>query len=137
VRVLTRREALALVALLVFAFVLRMYKLDAQSLWNDEGTTVALAQRDVPTILENAANDIHPPLYYVILHYWVSVSGTAEAAVRGLSVLTGLLVVAGTWWLARRLLTEPLALLAGLFAAPSRCTTRRRPACTSWERSSR
>ena len=54
-----------------------------------------------------------------LLHYWVRLFGTTEGAVRGLSVLTGVLVVAGTYRLARRLLSGRGALLAGLFAALS------------------
>ena len=39
-------------AILLLALGLRFYRLDAQSLWNDEGTSVALAQRDLLTSLE-------------------------------------------------------------------------------------
>ncbi len=53
---------LALAALLLLALGLRLYRLDAQSLWNDEGTSVALAGRDLATITRSAALDIHPLL---------------------------------------------------------------------------
>jgi len=116
----TRRlELIALLAILALALGLRLYRLDAQSLWNDEGTTVALVQRDLATILQNASDDIHPPLYYIALHYWVGVFGTTEAASRGLSVLAGVLVVAGTYLLARRYLTRSGALLAAILSAVS------------------
>lgn len=116
----TRRlELIALLAILALALALRLYRLDGQSLWNDEGTTVALVQRDVPTILQNASDDIHPPLYYIVLHYWVGIFGTTEAAARGLSVLFGVLVVAGTYLLAGRYLTRSGALLAAALAAVS------------------
>lgn len=116
----TRRiELIALLAILALALGLRLYRLDAQSLWNDEGTTVALVQRDLATILQNASDDIHPPLYYIVLHYWVGAFGTTEAAARGLSVLAGVLVVAGTYLLARRYLSSSGALVAAALSAVS------------------
>ena len=63
-----RWEWMALLGIMLLALALRLYRLDAQSLWNDEGTSVALAQRDLATITRNAADDIHPPLYYYLLH---------------------------------------------------------------------
>ena len=101
---LRRGEWLGLLALLLLAVGTRFYGLDLQSLWNDEGTSVALAQRSLSTIAEQAAQDIHPPLYYFLLHGWIKLAGTSEAAVRSLSALLGVLVVLGTWALARTIL---------------------------------
>ncbi len=112
-----RREAAVIAAVLLLALGLRLYHLDAQSLWNDEGTSVALAQRDLATIARHASYDIHPPLYYFLLHGWVAVAGTSEAAVRSLSMLAGVALVAGVWALARRLAGPTVAALAALLAA--------------------
>ena len=112
-----RREAVVIAAVLLLALGLRLYHLDAQSLWNDEGTSVALAQRDLATIARHASYDIHPPLYYFLLHGWVAVAGTSEAAVRSLSMLAGVALVAGVWALARRLSGPTVAALAALLAA--------------------
>lgn len=112
-------RGILLLAILALALGLRLYRLDAQSLWNDEGTSVALAQRDLATITENASHDIHPPLYYYLLHYWVKTAGTSEFAARALSAGIGTLAVAATYALARRLLAGPAALLAALIAALS------------------
>jgi mannosyltransferase len=110
--------------IILLAFALRFYRLDAQSFWNDEGTSVALAQRDLATITRNAAHDIHPPLYYYSLRGWMLVFGRsapvgAELAARSLSAFTGLLLVMGTYALARRLWGTGVALLAALFSSLS------------------
>lgn len=112
-------ELALLAAVLLLALGLRLYRLDAQSLWNDEGTSVALAQRDLATIARNAAADIHPPLYYYLLHFWVGLAGTSEFAVRSLSALGGAALVAGTYLLARRLFGAMAGLIAALFSAVS------------------
>ena len=106
-----------LLLILLLAAALRFYGLDSQSLWNDEGTSVAVAQRDLATIARDAAHDIHPPLYYWLLSGWVRLLGTSEAAVRALSALLGVALVALTYGLGRLLLPRRTALTAALLAA--------------------
>jgi mannosyltransferase len=106
-----------LLLILLLAFGLRFYHLGAQSFWNDEGTSVAMAQRDLVTIARDAAQDIHPPLYYWLLSGWVGLFGTGEAAVRSLSALSGVVVLALTFALGRRLAGPWIALAAALLAA--------------------
>ena len=106
-----------LVLSLLLAFGLRFYDLDAQSLWNDEGTSVAVAQRDLVTIARDAAQDIHPPLYYELLSSWVRLFGTSEAAVRSLSALLGVGLVALLYPLGRLLAGRWAGLAAAFLAA--------------------
>lgn len=110
---------LLLASILLLAAGLRFCGLGRQSLWNDEGTSVAVAQRDLQTIARDAAADIHPPLYYVLLSRWVRVLGTGEAAVRSLSALLGVGLVALTYALGRLLLGRRPALAAAFLAAIS------------------
>jgi mannosyltransferase len=115
-----RITIVSLLLILLLALVLRFYHLDAQSLWNDEGTSVAVAQRDLVTIARDAAHDIHPPLYYWLLSGWVRLVGTSEAAVRSLSALLGVALVALTYALGRLLRPQGgrwAGLAAALFAA--------------------
>ncbi|MFN8500091.1 MAG: glycosyltransferase family 39 protein [Anaerolineae bacterium] len=111
--------ALALVGILVLALALRLYRIDAQSFWYDEGTSVVLATRDLATISQGAAADIHPPLYYFILHYWEGLFGQSEAAVRSLSALMGVALVLLTWAIGKRLFGTLAALAGALLVAVS------------------
>jgi 4-amino-4-deoxy-L-arabinose transferase-like glycosyltransferase len=106
-----------LVLILLLAFGLRTYRLDAQSLWNDEGTSVTLAQRDLVTIARDSARDIHPPLYYWMLHGWVRLFGTGEAAIRSFSAMLGVVLVALTYALGRLLAGRWIGLAAAFLAA--------------------
>lgn len=106
-------------ATLLFAFALRVYLLDGQSLWYDEGTSAALAFRDLATIVRNAANDIHPPLYYFLLHFWVRVFGASEFALRFLSVAAGVLLVVVVYRLGQALFSPRTGLFAAFLAAVS------------------
>jgi mannosyltransferase len=78
-------------SLTLLALGLRLYRIDAQSLWYDEGNSARIAERSLQLIVEGAAGDIHPPLYYLLLKYWRDVFGESEAALRGLSAVCGAL----------------------------------------------
>ena len=106
-------------ALLILAAVLRFYHIDAQSLWSDEGNSVAMAPRASLEIIQRTANDIHPPLYYLTLHGWSAFTGTSVVAVRALSALFGLITVALTGALGLRIGGWRVALFATLAAALS------------------
>ena len=110
---------LLLFLILFLALVLRFYGLDAQSLWNDEGTSVALAERDLSTIARDAAHDIHPPLYYWLLSGWLRLVGTSEVAARSLSALLGVVLVLLTYALGRWLIARWAGLAASFLAAIS------------------
>ncbi len=112
-----RQGAAAL--LLVAAFAVRVSRLDAQSLWYDEGLSIALAGRSLPTILRNAADDIHPPLYYILLAAWTHLVGPGAFASRFLSVACGTCLVALLYAIARRMWSGSVGLVACLFAGLS------------------
>jgi len=92
-----------LILILLLALALRLYRIQAPSLWNDEGTSVALAGRQLAAITQGAANDIHPPLYYYLLHFWMGLFGNSELAVRSLSAILGTMLVLLTFALAQRI----------------------------------
>ena len=104
---------------LLLATVLRFHRLDGQSLWADEGNSVALAGRSLADITYGAAYDIHPPLYYYLLHFWVRPFGTSEFAVRSLSAVIGILLVGLTFLLGRRLFDSWVGLVAAFLSAIS------------------
>ncbi|MFH1928703.1 MAG: glycosyltransferase family 39 protein [Chloroflexota bacterium] len=113
----TTKATLQLAAILLLALALRFYRLGAQSLWNDEGTTVQLVGADLGTITRLAASDIHPPLYYYALHFWVAIFGTSEFAARSLSALLGTVLVALVYLLGRRLYDSRTGILAAFVTA--------------------
>ena len=57
-----------LLVITLAAFGLRVFRLDVQSLWYDEGVTAAIAQWGLAELTHWTANDIQPPLYYYIIN---------------------------------------------------------------------
>ena len=68
------RSSAALLALLLLAFALRVYALDAQSLWYDEAVTAQVAQQGLGELAQWTADDIQPPLYYALVAGWAEIS---------------------------------------------------------------
>lgn len=120
-RVARWRGAYLLAALLVLvvATAARLHHLETQSLWNDEGNSLRLAQRSVPDLIDAAGRDIHPPGYYLALKGWIGLAGDGEFSLRMLSVLQGVLTVAVVIALGRALFSRAAGVLAGLLVALS------------------
>ncbi|HUE75512.1 MAG TPA: glycosyltransferase family 39 protein, partial [Chloroflexota bacterium] len=112
-------ELALLCALLVIAHSVRVVGLASQSLWYDEGTSLALAPRSLTQILDGAAADIHPPFYYLSLHFWLRLVGNGEFAARYLSVIPGVLTVAAASQVARLLYGRLAGIVTGILVATS------------------
>lgn len=59
-------------------------------LWLDEALSLGIARRPVPDLLDALRRDGSPPVYYLLLHGWMSVFGTSAPAVRALSTVLSL-----------------------------------------------
>lgn len=70
---LLRPTVLAFV-LVALGFGLRLFHLDAQSFWYDEACSAAIAKGTLAQIVSNRFLDVHPPLYYLLLHWWKAIS---------------------------------------------------------------
>lgn len=110
---------LLLLLIVAIAAGLRFYNLGSQSLWADEGNSAALATRSLAQISRDAANDIHPPLYYWLLHLWTRVFGTSETGLRALSAVLGVLLVVVVSRLGRHAANSATGLAAAFVAALS------------------
>ena len=114
-----RLSSVVAALVLLLALGLRLYRLDGQSLWYDEGVSAFMTTRDPAEIAGAAAADIHPPLYYWLLAAWAVPFGRGELALRGFSVVCGVLGVWVTWRLGRTLYGETVGLAAATLLALS------------------
>jgi hypothetical protein len=101
--------SLILIIAILVACGLRLYQLDAQSLWYDEGVTAIVAQYDPATLIRWTADDIQPPLYYLLVSAWGRLAGWSEWSLRFPSLFFGVLLVPLMAVLTRRLTQSPLA----------------------------
>jgi uncharacterized membrane protein len=108
-----------LLAIILLAFVLRVYRLGHQSLWDDEAKSVWVSSWSVTEILVEQSQHEHPPLHYLLLHFWMPLAGESEFAVRFVSLFFGLLSVPTIYKLGKALGDSRLGLLAAFMAAIS------------------
>ena len=57
------------------SFVLRVYRLDLQDIWWDEARNIDVASRALAQIATARELDIHPPIYFYMLHGWLAAAG--------------------------------------------------------------
>ncbi len=112
---LIQRRTLLLL-LCFIAFVLRLFHLETQSFWYDEGFSAWLSAQSFEQIVARTGADIHPPLYYFLLHVWIALCGQTEFALRYFSLLPGVLLVPAFFVLTRRLFDETTAWIAAILA---------------------
>ncbi len=66
--------------------------------WIDEGIAVGISSHPLTAIPGILRLDGSPPLYYLILHIWMSLFGNGEAATHTLSMLFGVATVPVSYW---------------------------------------
>ncbi len=72
-------------------------------LWLDEALTVNVARLPLHDIPDALKHDGAPPLYYYLLHFWISLFGQSNDAVRALSGLIAVVTLPVAWLCGRRL----------------------------------
>lgn len=72
-------------------------------IWYDEGFTSMMLRYDAAEIVDRTVDDVHPPLYYLVVKLWAVVFGTSLTALRGFSATCMLASVLLVAHLSRRL----------------------------------
>jgi mannosyltransferase len=88
-----RGTTTALAAALVAGALVRAWRVTVPGLTSDEAFSWRLTGYPMAEMLGRAARDVHPPLYYVVLDGWLGLFGDGPLALRGLSMVAGLLVI--------------------------------------------
>jgi len=95
-------DATLLLVLAVLALGLRWRTLWA-SYWGDEAIAIGIAAHPIGSLPQYLANDGSPPLFYVMLHFWMELFGRAAPATHALSMIGALLAIPAAWWSGDRL----------------------------------
>jgi hypothetical protein len=107
----------ALAGITLIAAVLRFWNLSAVPVWQDEAVTHAFAQLDLWTLLTKDI-DNHPPLSYIVQHFWHKINPDLAAA-RVPVAVAGTASVAVFMLFLRDSVNTRAALIGGLFLALS------------------
>lgn len=121
-----------LIPILLLAALVRFYDLTAAAIWGDEASSLLLARYSLSGIWNHAAFDVHPPLYFMLLHGWMALFGDGIFAVRCFSALAGIATVGlgCGWWIDWLPAAPPSWPGCCWRCCQRRCATARKCVCT-------
>ena len=104
-----------LVLILASAYIRTRYI--SGQFWMDEAITTGIASHSLSAIPGLLRHDGSPPLFYVLLHFWIRIFGASETATHALSLVFGLLTIPAGYWAGWSLFGRRAGLMAAtLFA---------------------
>jgi uncharacterized membrane protein len=118
-----------LIAVIFLGSFLRLYDINRESFWLDEGATaLTIKKYNLPEILRNIHQEsqILPeyyqqvgdlPIYYFSLEIWSMLFGINELSLRSFSALFGILSIISVFYLVNLLFNKKIALLSTFFSA--------------------
>jgi mannosyltransferase len=99
---------------------LRVLLLDHKGMWLDETFSVWLANHSVVDILQWIIKvDQHPPLFYLLLHYWIALNGDTPYYARLFSALFGAATIPIIYLIGKRMSGVVMGLAAAVIFALS------------------
>jgi mannosyltransferase len=105
-------------AITLIGGLLRVFQLGTKGMWLDETFSVWLANQGVGDMLQWIVKiDQHPPLYYLLLHYWVALYGDTPYAARLLSAVFGTATIPVMYLIGKRLSGPVMGLIAAVLLA--------------------
>jgi mannosyltransferase len=105
-------KLIILLAILSIGLFLRVYDLSNESLWLDEGFSIKFANLSLSQIFY--LQETNPPLYYIILHWWIILFGDSEFSVRFPSVMFGFLSIFMIYKVGNQIFNKDVGILSSL-----------------------
>ncbi|NDJ86315.1 MAG: hypothetical protein GYB66_10545 [Chloroflexi bacterium] len=111
------KPLVVLLGILLLSYTVFVFELDGTSLWADEGWTIAASSEDNPlAVIDHwVEEDVHPPLYFLVLQVWRQPTGDTIFAMRYLAVLISLMGVALIYRLGRDMFSVRAGMVAAVF----------------------
>ncbi len=110
----------AVTVIILIGAAFRFFRLDFQSFWFDEAASVDFARRELTgDFISIIAGDVYPPLYYLLLHFWLKWIGSSDWAIRAFSAVCSTLALPFFLLLARKLVSPAAAVFALLIFSVS------------------
>src|SRR3989344_386871 len=105
-----------LTTIILLGIFLRVIFLFHHNIWLDESISILISRLAIPRLLSVASYDNNPPLFYLLLHFWMKVSQN-PIWLRTLSLLFSTATIPAVFLLARSLANQKTAVLSSLLVA--------------------
>ncbi len=110
---------ICLTAIVTIGAFLRFWNIGAESLRLDEAQSIWQATHTLEFIRLYTLKNVHLPLHNTFLHFWITLFGSKETAIRISSAVFGVLILPALYLLSREFLKKKWALFATAVGAIS------------------
>jgi mannosyltransferase len=122
-RVITELPEWARTSLIIFVLVVASLFIRTRSVgqqfWMDEAITVGISSHHLSAIPGIMRQDGSPPLFYLLLHFWMLMVGNGEAATHWLSEIFAVLTIPVGYWGGLKIAGKRAALMTATLMASS------------------
>ncbi len=109
---------LVILILTLIALALRLYQIGEADYFDDEVISIFAARASVMTMASSISDySVHPPLYYLVLHFWMEWFGTDLTTIRLLSALISTACIPAAYFLGHRLAGATAGLIGAALLA--------------------
>lgn len=117
---ISHRVILILLSIILIGSLLRIYHLGTESIWLDEAASIDGSKESFVSVIQSSGR-LHnvPPLYFVLLHFWMLLFGTGEIAVRSLSAIFGIISIFVIYQVGCQLFNRKVGLISSFLSAIS------------------
>jgi uncharacterized membrane protein len=105
--------------ILLLGLILRLHNILNRDFWYDEAFTGIAVKSNFWDMIRITINDVHPPLYYVLLKVFSSFFNYSVFGIRFFSLIFGLLGIWAVYLFTKELFNKKAALFASLITAVS------------------
>ena len=113
---LLQRDRVVLGGLVLLAVLLRAPNL-GRAYWIDEGISIGISSHRLANLPQLLRHDGSPPLFYVLLHFWIRLFGRSEVATHMLPLLISLAAIPIAYWAGREVFDRRDGLAAAALMA--------------------
>lgn len=110
-----RQTFIECLILLVIAAVLRIWFIGKTDLGGDESFTLYMSLQSLPDIVRMLCQGDNPPLWELLLHFWIKALSISEVAIRSLSLIFSVLTIIPIYLLGEKYIHRFVGLAASLF----------------------